>query len=152
MVRIRVHRQVVGMLLAGGLLVGLLTGCGSLRRAVRGSRSAPAQPSPTAAADDSPAAPSPQPSSPAPPEATATTGADAPAEPEAAPTLPPLETMTFIERNTLYLEILAEKQADGADTTEAEELYIQSVEATLNGDTTAADTYLNEAILALLEN
>ena len=60
--------------------------------------------------------------------------------------LPDLMTMSFVEKNGLYLQLLAEKQAEGADTTLAESSYQKSVEASLSGNSQKADQALNDAI------
>jgi len=57
--------------------------------------------------------------------------------------------MTFVEKNNLFLRLLADRQAEGADTTAAEEAYVLSLEATLAGNTPLADQYLSQAILLL---
>lgn len=66
--------------------------------------------------------------------------------PTPAPT-PDFASMTFVEKNNLYLELLAERQAAGMDTTQAEEVYAQSLDAMFEGDTAQADQYLQQAIL-----
>jgi len=65
-----------------------------------------------------------------------------------APT-PDLASMTFVERNDLFLQLLAARQAEGADTTAAEEAYARSLEAALEGNTALADQYLSQAIFLL---
>jgi len=68
--------------------------------------------------------------------------------PTQAPT-PDLASMTFVEKNDLFLRLLTDRQAEGADTTAAEEAYVRSLEATLAGNTLLADQYLSQAILLL---
>jgi len=68
--------------------------------------------------------------------------------PTANPT-PDFSAMTFVEKNNLYLQLLADRQTEGADTTAAEEAYAQSLEATMEGNATLADQYLEQAILML---
>lgn len=84
---------------------------------------------------------------PAPSEATATPPA-LPAALPANPT-PDFAAMSFVEKNNLYLQLLAERQAEGVDTAGAEDAYMHSVEATLEGDSALADRYLEQAILSL---
>lgn len=103
------------------LIVLMTTGCGAVVRAVRGTRSDPA----------------------APVQPEATQPAE-PAQPEVV-----LDTMSFVERNNLYLELLEQWTDAGMDTTQAEELYSKSLEASLNGDSDSADDYLNQAIMIL---
>jgi hypothetical protein len=57
--------------------------------------------------------------------------------------------MTFVEKNNLYLQLLGEKQAAGADISDAEEAYTRSLEASLEGNSQQADLYLEQAILLL---
>jgi len=69
-----------------------------------------------------------------------------------APTVnptPDFSAMTFVEKNNLYLQLLADRQAEGAVTTTAEETYARSLEAALEGNATLADQYLEQAILLL---
>ncbi len=61
-----------------------------------------------------------------------------------------LATMSFVEKNGFYLQLLDEKQAKGADTALAESAYQQSVEASLIGDSQKADQALIQAIQYLL--
>ncbi len=68
--------------------------------------------------------------------------------PAPAPT-PDFASMNFVEKNNLYLELLAERQAAGMDTTPAEEVYAQSLNVMFEGDTAQADQYLQQAILLL---
>ncbi|NOY98872.1 MAG: hypothetical protein GXP40_06685 [Chloroflexi bacterium] len=75
----------------------------------------------------------------------------APVEPELAPA-PDLASMTFVEKNNLYMQLLTEKQAAGVDTNAAEEAYLRSVEASFSGDSAQADQYLQDAILLLWNN
>lgn len=86
--------------------------------------------------------------------ATASVPAALTEAPVPAPTASPQPTpdfasMTFAEKNALYLELLAARQAEGMDTTAAEDAYTLSLEATLEGNSTLADQYLVEAILLL---
>lgn len=62
---------------------------------------------------------------------------------------PDFSTMTFVEKNNLYLQLLSDRQAKGADTTAAEQVYDQSLDATLEGNPALADQYLEQAILLL---
>jgi hypothetical protein len=68
--------------------------------------------------------------------------------PTLAPT-PDFSSMTFVEKNELFLQLLAEEQAAGLDTGEAEEVYLLSVEASFDGNSIQADQYLEQAILLL---
>jgi len=95
-------------------------------------------------------------SQPAPP--VVSTGGPAPVtgettlQPSAAPAIAPtpdFAAMTFTEKNDLFIELLAARQAEGADTSAAEDAYGRSLEATLEGNTALADRYLIEAILLL---
>ncbi len=71
-----------------------------------------------------------------------------PPTPTPAPT-PDFASMNFVEKNNLYLELLAGRQTAGMDTTPAEEAYAQSLNAMFDGDTAQADQYLQQAILLL---
>ncbi|MEW6093784.1 MAG: hypothetical protein AB1531_07455 [Chloroflexota bacterium] len=71
-----------------------------------------------------------------------------PSAPTLSPT-PDFSSMTFVEKNELFLQLLAERQAAGLDTSEAEEVYLLSVEASFDGDSIQADQYLEQAILLL---
>jgi len=66
------------------------------------------------------------------------------------PTPPPLAKMSFAERNTLYFQLLAARQAEGRDTATAEEEYVRVIELMFAGDFAAADKKLNQAITDLL--
>ena len=44
----------------------------------------------------------------------------------AANSSPDFSTMTFVEKNNLYLQLLSDQQAEGMDTTAAEEAYARS--------------------------
>lgn len=68
--------------------------------------------------------------------------------PTTSPT-PDFSVMTFVEKNNLYLQLLSERQAEGVNTTAAEEAYTQSLDATLEGNAALADQYLGQAILLL---
>jgi hypothetical protein len=68
--------------------------------------------------------------------------------PTLAPT-PDFSSMTLVEKNELFLQLLAEEQAAGLDTGEAEEVYLLSVEASFDGNSIQADQYLEQAILLL---
>ena len=84
--------------------------------------------------------------------ATAETALEPPLQPSAAPTIAPtpdFASMNFVEENNLYLKFLAERQAEGADTSAAEEAYARSLDATLEGNSAQADQYLQQAILLL---
>lgn len=67
-----------------------------------------------------------------------------------APTLPPLNKMSFTERNALYFRLLTARQAEGRDTSAAEEEYTQAIELMFAGNFTEADKKLNQAITDLL--
>ncbi len=73
---------------------------------------------------------------------------ETPAQYSPIPT-PDFTSMTYVEKNNLYLELLAEQQTTGKDVSPAEEIYIQSLEAAFEGDTAQADQYLQQAILLL---
>ena len=84
---------------------------------------------------------------------TQMTAAPAPIEaatqsPAANPT-PDFSTMTFVEKNNLYLQLLSDRQAEGMDTTAADEAYARSLGATMEGNASEADQYLQQAILLL---
>ncbi|RME89940.1 MAG: hypothetical protein D6770_03445 [Anaerolineae bacterium] len=114
-----------------------LTACARLKR--RASPPAPTVPSPQAAAERTPT-----------PAIVAST--ETPSQPPAStapvPT-PDFASMTFAEKNELFLQLLAERQAAGMDTSAAEEAYTRSMEASFSGDASQADRYLEEAILLL---
>ncbi len=82
-----------------------------------------------------------------------TTATPAPIEsitqPPAANPTPDFSTMTFVEKNNLYLQQLSDRQAEGMDTTAAEEAYARSLGATMEGNASEADQYLQQAILLL---
>jgi len=133
------RRLILIILLAVSLAI---TGCAPLRRVLKG----PQAPTPALSVAEGPT-----PVSAVPPQTEV---------PAAAPTLPPtvaptsvptpdFAAMTFAEKNDLFLELLAARQAEGADTSAAEDAYVRSLEATLEGNTTLADQYLIEAILLL---
>ena len=63
--------------------------------------------------------------------------------------LPDLASMSFVEKNTLYMQLLEEKSVAGADVSSAEALYQKSIEASLSGDSAGADNTLEEAIIYL---
>jgi hypothetical protein len=63
--------------------------------------------------------------------------------------MPDLASMTFAERNDLFLQLLAARQAEGADTAAAEDAYTRSVEAALEGNSAESDRYLEQAISIL---
>ncbi len=71
-----------------------------------------------------------------------------PPTPTLAPT-PDFASLTFVEKNELFLQVLAERQAAGLDTSAAEEVYLLSVEASFDGNSIQADQYLEQAILLL---
>ena len=78
-----------------------------------------------------------------------------PTETEEAPakaSTPDFSSMSFTEKNDLYLQLLDEKRAAGVDTSEAEEAYLQSVKASFNGQSEEADEYIEQAILLLLDS
>lgn len=85
---------------------------------------------------------------PAPTSAPAPTVAAATQE-ATAQDAPDLAAMTFVEKNNLYLRLLDEAHAAGRDTGAAEESYLQSMQASLEGDNAGADKALDEAILLL---
>lgn len=87
-----------------------------------------------------------QPTSPPTQAAAAAQPVDAATEVRAAPDF---SAMTFVEKNNLYLQLLEEQQAVGADIGPAEEAYLQSMQASLAGNSAEADRYLEEAILLL---
>ncbi len=62
---------------------------------------------------------------------------------------PDFSTLSFLEMNNLYLQLLEEKQAAGGDTEKADDIYLKSLEASLAGESALADRYLQEAILLL---
>lgn len=62
---------------------------------------------------------------------------------------PDFASMTFVEENNLYLELLAERQTESADTSAAEEAYALFLDATLEGNSAQTDQYLQQAILLL---
>jgi len=80
---------------------------------------------------------------------TRTSGVEAPTMSATGAPTPDLASMTFVERNDLFLQLLAARQAEGADTTAAEEAYARSLEAALEGNTALADQYLSQAIFLL---
>lgn len=63
--------------------------------------------------------------------------------------IPDFASMSFVEKNTLYMQLLEEKTAAGADTKLAEAAYQKSIEASLMGDSAKADNALEEAITYL---
>ncbi len=63
-----------------------------------------------------------------------------------------LSEMSFVERNNLYLDLLNHKIDAGADTTAVDKLYVLSMEAMLKDDVAAADQYLIQAIILLMED
>ncbi len=63
-----------------------------------------------------------------------------------------LSEMSFVERNNLFLELLNHKIDAGADTIAVDELYVLSMEAMLKDDVAAADQYLIQAIIFLIED
>ena len=63
---------------------------------------------------------------------------------------PDFASMSFVEKNNLYMQLLNEKISAGADTSLAESEYQKSIEASLAGDSAEADRALEEAILFLL--
>lgn len=70
--------------------------------------------------------------------------------PRATATVPPLNKMSFTERNALYFDLLSARQAEKRNTAAAEEDYDQAIELMFAGNFSAADKKLNEAITALL--
>lgn len=71
---------------------------------------------------------------------------------DADPTLntpPDFGSMQFVEKNDLYIRLLQEKQNAGAATNQAENEYINFLEASLRNDTMLADEYLQKAIMLL---
>ncbi len=60
-----------------------------------------------------------------------------------------LSSLSFLEKNHLYLQLLEDRQADGDDTRKAEEIYLKSLESSLAGSSAEADRYLHEAVLLL---
>ncbi len=111
-----------------------LTSCARLKRR---ARTPPPAASPPAAASQTPTQ-------------AVVAPTEAPSQPPAAvaPT-PDFATMSFAEKNALFLQLLSERQAAGVDTSAAEEAYTRSVEASLSGESARADRYLEEAILLL---
>jgi hypothetical protein len=65
--------------------------------------------------------------------------------------LPDFVSMTFVEKNSLYMQLLNENLDAGIDTLAAENAYQRSLEASLSGDSGKADQALEEAILILLD-
>lgn len=122
-----------------------LTACARLKRVVNPP---PAAPATVAEATVSPPTAPGAVSSATVPTPTASSATEAPPAASARPT-PDFAAMTFVEKNNLYLELLAARQAEGVDTTAAEEAYARSLDATLEGDGALADQYLIEAILLL---
>lgn len=109
----------------------LVSGCARLKGL--GTDSPPAAPTPASASTEPVPAPADE------------------AQSEPAPkSTPDLASMTFVEKNDLYIRLLTEKQAAGIDTSQAEEAYMNSLEASLNGESGQADQYLQEAITLLL--
>ena len=66
--------------------------------------------------------------------------------------LPDFDSMSFVEKNNLYLQLINEEQQAGLDTSHADEVYFRSLEASLAGNAAADDEYLHEAILLLWDN
>ena len=64
--------------------------------------------------------------------------------------LPDFASMSFVEKNSLYMQLLTEIINAGLDTSAAENAYQRSLEASLSGDSGKADQALEEAILILL--
>lgn len=62
---------------------------------------------------------------------------------------PDFSSMSFLEKNNLYLQLLEGKQNAGVDTSKAEETYQNFLEDSLAGTSGEADQYLQEAILLL---
>lgn len=62
---------------------------------------------------------------------------------------PDFASMTFVEKNNLYIQLLHEKLDASLDTSAAENAYQKSLEASLTGDNKTADQALEEAILIL---
>lgn len=137
-----------------------LAGCGRVKRLLAPS----AQPTPVVsptlsvvegevepgAPATAPGAPEtlPAPGTPSQPSAPDLTAAAPTVTPQPNPT-PDFSTLSFVEKNNLYLELLAQRQAEGADTSAAEDAYVRSLEATLTGDAALADEHLEQAILLL---
>ena len=65
------------------------------------------------------------------------------------PPAPDFSSMSFLEKNNLYLQLLEQKQNAGDDTRKAEETYQNFLEESLAGASGKADQYLQEAILLL---
>lgn len=63
--------------------------------------------------------------------------------------VPDFGSMSFVEQNDLYIQLLQEKQNAGAATNKAENEYINFLEASLRNDTMLADEYLQKAIMLL---
>ncbi len=83
---------------------------------------------------------------------SATPAQQAPAEATAdvqSDPLPDFTSMTFVEKNNLYMQLLTERQSAGMDTSLAEETYLYSMEASFAGESAQADKALEEAILLL---
>ena len=158
-------RRLTPILLAGLAALTLLSGCARLRRlGGRGAAAPPATATTTPTAVPAMTEPTTEPVV----EPTAAAPTAAPIAPTTAPTAeqspvaptevmppppatpPPLDSMTFDEKNQLFLELLSYRQEQGIDTAYVEELYIQSLEAAFTGDAAAADDYLDQAILALI--
>jgi hypothetical protein len=68
---------------------------------------------------------------------------------EILPPTPDFPSMSFLEKNNLYLQLLEQKQNAGVDTSKAEETYQNFLEDSLAGTSGKADQYLQEAILLL---
>ena len=64
-------------------------------------------------------------------------------------TLPDFASMSFVEKNNFYMQLLTEKINAGADISVAEDAYQKSLEASLAGNSAVADETLEEAILIL---
>ncbi len=65
---------------------------------------------------------------------------------EILPPTPDFSSMSFLEKNNLYLQLLEEKQNAGVDTGKAEETYQNFLEESLAGASGMADQYLQESI------
>ncbi len=64
---------------------------------------------------------------------------------------PDLIQMTFLEKNSLYLQLSDEKFAQGFDISAAEAAYQNALETSLEGESQRADQALVQAIEYLLE-
>ena len=66
------------------------------------------------------------------------------------PAAPDFASMSFVEKNSLYMQLLNENMDAGLDTFAAEDAYQRSLEASLSSDNEKADRAVEEAILILM--